>query len=44
MLLVVEGSYLAVTPVITVDDALSSVSTNPVENRVVTNALAAKAD
>lgn len=44
MLLVVEGSYLAVTPVITVDDELSSVSTNPVENRVVTNALAAKAD
>lgn len=44
MLLVVEGSYLGVTPVITVDDALSSVSTNPVENRVVTNALATKAD
>jgi len=43
MLLVIEGTYQAITPVITVDDALSSASTNPVENRVVTNALNEKA-
>lgn len=43
MLLVIEGTYQSVTPTITVDDQLSTASTNPVENRVVTNALNNKA-
>lgn len=43
MLLAIEGSYLAVTPVITVDDALSLASENPVQNKVVTAALNTKA-
>jgi hypothetical protein len=32
MLLVIEGSYQEITPVITVDDTLSKVSTNPIQN------------
>ncbi len=44
MLLVVEGSYTSVTPVITVDDTLSLVSENPVQNKVLTAALNDKAD
>jgi len=44
MLLVVEGSYTSVTPVITVDDTLSLVSENPVQNKVLTAALDDKAD
>lgn len=44
MLLVVEGSYTSVTPVITVDDTLSLASENPVQNKVLTAALNDKAD
>jgi hypothetical protein len=43
MLLVIEGTYQSITPTITVDDQLSTASTNPVENRVITNALNNKA-
>jgi len=43
MLLVVEGSYTSVTPVITVDDTLSLASENPVQNKVITAALNNKA-
>lgn len=35
----IDGVVYNVTPVITIDSALSTTSTNPVENRVVTNAL-----
>ena len=35
----IDGVVYNVTPVITIDSALSMTSTNPVENRVVTNAL-----
>ena len=44
MLLVVEGSYTSVTPIITVDDTLSLASENPVQNKVLTAALNDKAD
>ena len=43
MLLVIEGTYQSITPTITVDDQFSTASTNPVENRVITNALNDKA-
>ena len=35
----IDGVVYNVTPEITIDSALSTTSTNPVENRVVTNAL-----
>lgn len=44
MLLVIEGSYLSVQPQITVDDQMSTSSTNPVQNKVITAALNDKAD
>lgn len=39
-----SGVLSATVPSITVDSALSTTSTNPVENRVITNALSNKAD
>lgn len=39
MLLVIEGSYQSVTPQITVDNAISDVSENPVQNKVIKGAL-----
>lgn len=41
MLLVIEGSFQQVEPQITVDTALSTASTNPVENRAIANGFAA---
>ena len=40
----IDGVVYNVTPEITIDSALSTTSTNPVENRVVTNALNNKQD
>lgn len=44
MILVLEGSFQEIEPIIAIDNALDELSANPVENRVVTNALEKKAN